>query len=82
MESQMQEVYNRLHQIECALKSPPKEYLGVADAAEFMGMSKVTLDEWRSKGGGPAFHRVGRRIIYSVQDIRDFIATSRVEALR
>jgi hypothetical protein len=45
-------------------------------------MSKVTLDLWRSKGGGPDYHKVGRKVLYSVADLRAFMASNRVEAMR
>jgi predicted DNA-binding transcriptional regulator AlpA len=79
MESRIEE---RLDRIEAALCAPPKEYLDVPHTAEFMGMSKVQLDLWRSKGGGPDYHKVGRKVLYSVADLRAFMASNRVEAMR
>lgn len=61
----MQEIVERLDRIEARLAAPPRAYLPVAEAAEFMGLSKQQLDLWRMKGGGPAFHRVGRKCLYS-----------------
>ena len=45
-------------------------------------MSKVQLDLWRSKGGGPDYHKVGRKVLYSVADLRTFMAAARVGAMR
>ena len=75
-------IEERLDRIEAALTAPPKEYLNVPQTAEFMGMSKVQLDLWRSKGGGPEYHKVGRKVLYSVTDLRAFMASNRVEAMR
>ncbi|AJD43580.1 helix-turn-helix domain-containing protein [Rhizobium sp. SEMIA 4085] len=82
MESLFTEVIDRLARIEATLASPRKEYLTVEDAADFISISKVLLDEWRCKGGGPAYHKIGRRVVYSVADLRAFASASRVEALR
>ena len=60
----------------------PREYLGVEEAAAFVGLSKVQLDEWRSRNtGGPAFHKVGRRVVYAISDLRAFMAANRREPL-
>ena len=81
-EATMQEVLQRLEAIEAAMRTPPREFLGTRDAAEFLGLSRQQLDLWRMNGGGgPAFHRVGRRVLYSIQDLRDFMADRRQEPL-
>lgn len=82
MNMEISEVLERLDRIEARLAAPPKEYLSVEEASDFVGVSKVLLDEWRSKGAGPAYHKIGRRVLYSVNDLRAFASASRVEALR
>jgi hypothetical protein len=82
MNMEISEVLERLDRIEARLAAPPKEYLSVEEASDFVGVSKVLLDESRSKGGGPAYHKIGRRVLYSVNDLRAFASASRVEALR
>ncbi|RMH55989.1 MAG: DNA-binding protein [Bacteroidetes bacterium] len=77
----MQEIVDRLDRIEARLAAPPRAYLPVAEAAEFMGLSKQQLDLWRMKGGGPAFHRVGRKCLYAVDDLRAFMDGLRQEPL-
>lgn len=58
----------------------PREYLGVDAAADFLGLSKIQLDMWRTQTpGGPAFCKVGRRVLYAVSDLRDFMQTHRQE---
>ncbi|MEM6288803.1 MAG: helix-turn-helix domain-containing protein [Bacteroidota bacterium] len=70
--------------MEAALSAapPPREFLGTPEAAEHIGISKAQMEEWRSKGAGPAYHKVGRRVVYSVADLRAFVARGRTEALR
>jgi hypothetical protein len=41
-------------------------------AAELLGMSPVTLEQWRRRGDGPRFWRVGRRVRYRLGDVLDY----------
>lgn len=82
MQTVLKEVLERLERIEARLATPTKEFLSVEEAADFTGLSKVLLDQWRATGGGPAYHKMGRRVLYSVTDLKNFAAASRVEALR
>ena len=77
----MREVIERLDRLEAALRAPPREYLGTEEAAGFLGLSRQQLELWRAGGGGPAFHRVGRRVLYSVADPRAFMDGLRREPL-
>ena len=52
--------------------------LTTAEAAEFLGLAKPTLDCWRSRGGGPVFRRVGRRAVrYDLADLQIFAGDRR-----
>tara|TARA_R110002049_G_scaffold67291_2_gene174777 strand:+ start:1530 stop:1766 length:237 start_codon:yes stop_codon:yes gene_type:complete len=77
----MDQIVERLERIEARLSAPPRAYLPVAEAADYLGLSKQQLDLWRMKGGGPAFHRVGRKCLYAVDDLRAFMAGLRQEPL-
>jgi hypothetical protein len=47
------------------------------EVSECLKISKATLESWRSRGGGPAFVRVGKRAIrYTPKSIREFVASS------
>ena len=72
----------RLERIERLLSAPRREYLDTREAAEFLGLSTQQLELWRGQGGGPAFHRVGRAVRYSVADLRTFMDGCRNEPLR
>ena len=39
------------------------------------------LAQWRHKGRGPAFYRLGRKIIYRGADLNAWMAQNRVEPL-
>lgn len=71
----------RLDQIEKIMSRPQREYLSPAEAATFVGLSKQQLDIHRMQGGGPAFHKVGRRVLYAVSDLHAWMASHRREPL-
>ncbi len=77
----MDQIVERLDRIEARLASPPRAYLPVAEAAEYLGLSKQQMNLWRMRGAGPAFHRVGRRCLYAVDDLRAFMDELRQEPL-
>jgi predicted DNA-binding transcriptional regulator AlpA len=43
--------------------------LNVKDAAQYLGLSKGTLDRWRQTGNGPNYKRAGGRILYLRKDL-------------
>jgi excisionase family DNA binding protein len=47
------------------------------ELAEYLRVPLATLDQWASRGGGPAFHKVGKHRRYSPVDIRSWLASSR-----
>lgn len=46
-------------------------------AAEFLGMSKRTLDKWRVTGGGPRYYK-GGRILYAEKDLLEWLEARNV----
>lgn len=38
-------------------------------AAEYLGLSKSTLDKLRHFGGGPRYFKLGRAVIYDTNDL-------------
>lgn len=51
---------------------PPPKGLSTKDAARDLGISPVTLANWRVRGTGPKFHRFGSRIIYSREALDEY----------
>lgn len=43
-------------------------------AAEYLGLSPATLETMRSRGGGPPFVKLGRRVVYRQQDLDAWVA--------
>jgi hypothetical protein len=58
----------------------PRCCLDVQAAAAYLGICPRTLDNWRSQRRGPRFIRVGRRIVYRVQDLEAYLDAGIVEA--
>ena len=50
-----------------------------ADAASLLGMKPDTLRQWRRESRGPSYHRFGREIRYTTEDIDAFVERNRVE---
>ena len=54
-----------------------ENYMTTKQAAAYLGLSDRTLESYRSKGGGPAFHYFGRRVLYLLDDLREWAAERR-----
>lgn len=50
-----------------------KRYLTSQEAAEYLRLKETTLEIWRVRGRGPRFRRAGRRVLYLLEDIEEFL---------
>lgn len=50
-----------------------KYALKTDEAAKLFGISKTTLESWRSQGRGPRFFREGKFVLYRAKDIEDYL---------
>jgi excisionase family DNA binding protein len=51
--------------------------LSTQHAAEYLGVSPRTLEDWRVRGGGPRYARLGRgrgRVVYRLTDLERYLA--------
>ena len=48
----------------------PPRYLRTPEAARFLGLSDRTLEKHRTYGTGPAYRKIGGRVIYALDDLR------------
>ena len=48
------------------------------EAAQYLGLAKITLDTWRSKGKPPAYVKIHRSVRYRRADLDAFILEHRV----
>lgn len=54
-------------------KPLPSANLVTKAAARFLGVSHRTLEDWRLRGGGPRFIKLGRRVVYTMSDLLEFV---------
>ncbi|AYV48242.1 DNA-binding protein [Caulobacter flavus] len=54
-----------------ALSAPrtPLRFLRTQDAARYLGLSFRTLEKHRTYGTGPAFRKLGGRVVYAIDDL-------------
>lgn len=50
----------------------------VREAADYVGLSKSTLDKLRCYGTGPVYFKLGRAVVYRTSDLDDWVATQRI----
>ena len=55
-----------------------KKLLDTTQAAEFLGLSKLTMNRWRCQGLGPSYVKFGNKIKYKLDDLEAYIASHRV----
>jgi predicted DNA-binding transcriptional regulator AlpA len=53
----------------------PPRFLRTQEAAEFLGISLRTLEKHRTFGTGPTDRKLGARVVYAVDDLKDWLAT-------
>lgn len=47
----------------------PPRFLRTKEAADFLSLSARTLEKHRTYGTGPAYRKLGGRVVYSVDDL-------------
>ncbi|EGO93788.1 AlpA family transcriptional regulator [Acidiphilium sp. PM] len=52
------------------LPNLPTRYLRTPEAARFLGLSGRTLEKHRSFGSGPAYRKIGGRVVYRLADLQ------------
>jgi predicted DNA-binding transcriptional regulator AlpA len=55
----------------------PRAALKTDEAAAYCGSSSSTLEKLRVYGGGPAFVKLGRRVIYQQRDLDEWLQQNR-----
>ena len=57
-----------------------EQFLNQARLADRWHISPRTLERWRWKGEGPAFVKIGGRVVYRLDDIRAFEEARRCDS--
>src|SRR5690606_41583828 len=60
------------------LPTVPPRFLRTKEAAEFLSLSARTLEKHRTYGTGPAYRKLGGRVVYSVDDLEVWAARGAV----
>ncbi|MFD1797990.1 MULTISPECIES: helix-turn-helix transcriptional regulator [Paracoccus] len=56
----------------------PPRYLRTKEAARFVSLSPRTLEKHRTYGTGPAYHKLGGRVVYSLEDLEAWVSRGAV----
>lgn len=56
-----------------------QDLLMPAEVAKHLRVGLRTLTRWRSKGEGPAYSKIGRHVVYHIDDVEDFVAAQKDE---
>ena len=51
----------------------PPRYLRTPEAARFLGLSGRTLEKHRTYGTGPAYRKLGGRVVYALDDLKAWV---------
>lgn len=60
-----------------APETPTGHNLRTPQAAKYLDVAPNTLANWRVRGGGPNYSKIGRTVVYAVVDLDDFRAQRR-----
>ncbi|MCF3947363.1 helix-turn-helix transcriptional regulator [Acidiphilium iwatense] len=52
----------------------PPRFLRTKEAAEFLSLSSRTLEKHRTYGTGPAYRKLGGRVVYAIDDLEAWAA--------
>ena len=55
-----------------------KQVLNDVEAADFLGLAAQSLRNARSRREGPPYIKLGRRIVYKVSDLEEYIDKHRI----
>lgn len=62
------------------MKDIQPKFLSETDAAQFLSLSRKTLQRLRCAGGGPDFCKLGGRVVYPVDGLTDWAMDRRCQS--
>jgi len=68
---------DQLHEEAAKARARMSRYLTTEEVADLVRTSPETVRYWRHIGTGPASFKVGRRVLYAVEDVQAFIDAAR-----
>jgi len=57
-------------------------FMTTSEVAELLRMPTESVRFWRHSGKGPASFKVGRRVLYAVEDVEAFVAAAKASGTR
>lgn len=75
LEDQTQSVPSPAKQAITPVQSPERLYLDTRAAADHLGLSRRTLEQWRVSGGGPPFIKMGAGVRHNAADLQRWVET-------
>jgi predicted site-specific integrase-resolvase len=60
------------------MNNDERKYLSAKEVRQAYGIAEKTLANWRSQGRGPAYHKLGGKVRYKVEDLEAWARKSRV----
>ena len=55
------------------------KFLSEIEAANFFGLSLKGFQAQRYRGEGPAYHKIGKKVLYSEEDILAYVKQTRID---
>lgn len=55
---------------------PQPATLNVSEAAFYLGVSESALNTWRTRGKGPRYVRLGRKVLYRLAALNDYLLSN------
>ena len=56
------------------------KFLSIEEAAKYLGRHRSTLDKWRADGKTLPYYQHGKKVMYAVEDLDNYMQSIRVEA--
>ena len=77
----LESLVNKVSQLDEASKTEENNnrFLTTEEAADFLGVSKRTMYNYRQYRSGLPYHQIGRRILYKEEDLLIFAAKYRID---
>jgi hypothetical protein len=55
-----------------------QQKLNTLEAAVFLGVKPNTLEVWRCQKRGPKYSKIGRRVLYDINDLENYFVSCSV----
>ena len=61
------------------IPQPAQGGLTDIEAAKFLGLKPQTMRNWRFQMKGPAYLKMGKRVVYTVEDLKKYQVKKRID---